>query len=84
MSRIWPAGGEWPYLSFRYPLGYGGVKTTYPIEQIRERWANADPNAVTFINIDKPIAIDDANKDKKWLPSWHAPTWPLADRKEKL
>ena len=38
----WLAGGEWPYLSFRDPLGYGGVKTNYPIEQIRKRWANAD------------------------------------------
>jgi hypothetical protein len=27
MSRIWPEGGEWPYLSFRSPLGYEGVKT---------------------------------------------------------
>jgi hypothetical protein len=40
--RIWPAGGEGPYLSFRDPLGYGGVKTNYLIEQLRKRWANVD------------------------------------------
>jgi hypothetical protein len=42
MSAIWPVGGKWPYLSFRDPLGYVGVKTDHPIEQIRKRWANAD------------------------------------------
>jgi hypothetical protein len=42
MGSIGPACGEWPYLSFRYPLGYGGVKTNYPIEQIIQRWANVD------------------------------------------
>jgi hypothetical protein len=41
-SKIWLVGGKWPYLSFRDPLGYGGVKTNYPIEQIRKRWANVD------------------------------------------
>jgi hypothetical protein len=40
--RIWPAGGNWPYLSFRDPLGYGGVKTDDPIEQKIQRWANDD------------------------------------------
>jgi hypothetical protein len=48
---IWPAGGKWPYLSFRSPLGYGGVKTNYPIEQIRKQWANADRITVPFLNI---------------------------------
>jgi hypothetical protein len=58
--RIWPAEGEWPYLSFRNPLGYAGVKADCLIEQIRERWASADRNAVTFINIDKPMITDDS------------------------
>jgi hypothetical protein len=39
---IGSAGGKWPYLSFRDPLGYEGVKTNHPIEQIRKRWANAN------------------------------------------
>jgi len=46
------AGGEWPYLSFRDPLGYGGVKASYPIEQIWKRWANADSTPFPFLNYD--------------------------------
>ena len=76
MSRIWPAGGKWPYLSFRDPLGYGGVKTNYPIEQIRKRWANADPTAFPFLNIDLISNLGNLNKYKKWLPSWPAPSRP--------
>ena len=49
--RIWLAGGKWPYLSFRDPLGYGGVKTDYPIEQIGKRCANVDRTALPFLNI---------------------------------
>jgi hypothetical protein len=49
--RIWLAGGKWPYLYFRDPLGYGGVKTSYPIEQIIQRWANVDLTIVPFLNI---------------------------------
>jgi hypothetical protein len=48
---IGPEGGEWPYLSFRDPLGYGGVKSNYPIEQIIQRWANVDRASVSFLNI---------------------------------
>jgi hypothetical protein len=76
MSRIWPAGGKWPYLSFRDPLGYGGVKTNHPIEQIIQRWANAVAISVSFINIGSLRNIGNPNKYKKWLPSWKAPTWP--------
>jgi hypothetical protein len=56
MGSIGPACGEWPYLSFRDPLGYVGVKTDHPIKQIRKRWANADRTTVPFlISAGKPI-----------------------------
>jgi hypothetical protein len=48
---IGPAGGRWPYLSFCDPLGYGGVKTNCPIEQIIQRWANVDGTPASFLNI---------------------------------
>jgi hypothetical protein len=49
---MWLERVEWPYLSFRDPLGYGGVKTDYPIEQIIKRWANADRTTFPFLNIE--------------------------------
>ena len=52
MSSIGHAGGEWPYLSFRSPLGYGGVKTNYPIEQISKRWANVDRTSLDAFELE--------------------------------
>lgn len=78
LNSIWQAGGERPILSFRYPVGYGGVETGFAIEQKSQRWANAGGGMVTFPNVGRPMNFGNLHNWQKWLsPRRTAPNSPI-------